>query len=346
MLPNKISTQLFDSLKPLRTTKCHHVRSLHSQSRQGCLTCRDKKVKCDETRPRCLRCIRLNRDCDYSARMRKKYTRRAQQASSLDLTSSPVSSVPQPSPVATSLGAETSYAVSSSHTLQDEFVLSKFDHEAIDHVLFIMAPKTLSQDSPMLLHMLCALGSMKLCHNPTATEIPQRKSEATANYGAGLRMLNSAIHHLSRESDLDYSLATLWLMISYELAHGDGRGSDLSVRLRGAAVLLQGRLRGVGKQASGGKSGARYRITPLAAQLLLWIAMVDGSAALNGVEATFNNLLGDSMLDGTNNDPAARLVGFSQLQRHATMVYHNIWGTNYPQNKLIRDIQCSQILCL
>ncbi|KGQ07220.1 Transcriptional regulatory protein UME6 [Beauveria bassiana D1-5] len=39
------------------------------RSRQGCWTCRTKKVKCDETRPKCLRCIRLRLLCDYEPRL-------------------------------------------------------------------------------------------------------------------------------------------------------------------------------------------------------------------------------------------------------------------------------------
>lgn len=33
--------------------------------RTGCLTCRTRRVKCDEQRPRCLKCTRLNRACQY-----------------------------------------------------------------------------------------------------------------------------------------------------------------------------------------------------------------------------------------------------------------------------------------
>ena len=36
--------------------------------RSGCLTCRARKVKCDEQRPSCHKCTRLNRTCIYKAR--------------------------------------------------------------------------------------------------------------------------------------------------------------------------------------------------------------------------------------------------------------------------------------
>ncbi|QSZ30464.1 hypothetical protein DSL72_000018 [Monilinia vaccinii-corymbosi] len=36
------------------------------RTRTGCLTCRARKVKCDEGKPDCGRCIRLQRDCKWS----------------------------------------------------------------------------------------------------------------------------------------------------------------------------------------------------------------------------------------------------------------------------------------
>lgn len=41
---------------------------LSHRSRAGCWTCRARKVKCDEARPRCGPCTRLNRDCDWGQR--------------------------------------------------------------------------------------------------------------------------------------------------------------------------------------------------------------------------------------------------------------------------------------
>lgn len=41
------------------------------RSKEGCWTCRERKVKCDERRPRCHRCKRLDRYCDYLPRQRK-----------------------------------------------------------------------------------------------------------------------------------------------------------------------------------------------------------------------------------------------------------------------------------
>ncbi|KAL3480010.1 fungal-specific transcription factor domain-containing protein [Aspergillus californicus] len=221
---------------------------------------------------------------------------------------------------------------------------------------------TLAAKNSMVLHMVCALGSLKLSYDSTLALNKQlRRSEAAERYGTALQLLASAIQNLTQVTDLDFILATLWLMISYDVAHGDGVGADLSVHLRGAALLLQGRLKTLcgtvhqsyceharsGCGGLGTRSDEEYfGITRLSSQLLLWIAIVDGSAALNGINATFNHLLGESMFDPTQDEASSRLSGFSIIQRYSTMVYRDVWDSQYPQSELIEDLQCSQIFCL
>jgi hypothetical protein len=42
----------------------------HKKSRQGCLACKSRRVKCDETTPECRNCKRLLLDCEYGDRFR------------------------------------------------------------------------------------------------------------------------------------------------------------------------------------------------------------------------------------------------------------------------------------
>ncbi|KAK9380888.1 uncharacterized protein V2V93DRAFT_369828 [Kockiozyma suomiensis] len=55
------------SLTPL--SKCHKKAP---RSRNGCWTCRNRKIKCDEMHPRCTPCTRLRISCDYSRRLNYK----------------------------------------------------------------------------------------------------------------------------------------------------------------------------------------------------------------------------------------------------------------------------------
>jgi hypothetical protein len=201
-----------------------------------------------------------------------------------------------------------------------------------------------------------------LCQESSHPSTAQRrKSEAVEHYSAGLRLLATAIQDLTQMSDLDFILAALWLMIALERTHGDGTGAGLSTHLRGAALLLQGRLRNLrsivaengpqfdeqGPEDIQSRSEEeRWHITSLSSQMLIWISLIDGGAALNGIEAAFNDLLGEAMSDLAENEALSRLRGFNILQKHAILVYHEAWGISYPQSELIEDLQCSQIFCL
>ncbi|KAH6695858.1 hypothetical protein BKA61DRAFT_531494 [Leptodontidium sp. MPI-SDFR-AT-0119] len=44
--------------------KSHGSRRSHPKVKSGCLTCKDRRVKCDEQRPFCKRCIRFGVQCD------------------------------------------------------------------------------------------------------------------------------------------------------------------------------------------------------------------------------------------------------------------------------------------
>ncbi|KAL5333841.1 hypothetical protein BJX70DRAFT_403179 [Aspergillus crustosus] len=47
--------------------RIYHARRPHRKSREGCAKCKQRRVKCDETRPRCQKCEKLGLDCIYEA---------------------------------------------------------------------------------------------------------------------------------------------------------------------------------------------------------------------------------------------------------------------------------------
>ena len=69
-LPRFFSTKARNISHP--TTICCRiavamVRKNHKKSRLGCLVCKKRKVKCDETKPTCRRCKSSGRPCSYTA---------------------------------------------------------------------------------------------------------------------------------------------------------------------------------------------------------------------------------------------------------------------------------------
>lgn len=55
-----MSTQ---STQPLAARGASHHRPHPQRSRNGCITCKKRKVRCSEQRPQCYHCTRLNLDC-------------------------------------------------------------------------------------------------------------------------------------------------------------------------------------------------------------------------------------------------------------------------------------------
>ena len=64
--PSKPNSSSSLSYSGARTSKTMRVPP---RSRYGCWTCRLRKVKCDEGRPKCTPCTRLGHQCDYSPRL-------------------------------------------------------------------------------------------------------------------------------------------------------------------------------------------------------------------------------------------------------------------------------------
>ncbi|KAI0320917.1 hypothetical protein OF83DRAFT_1102447 [Amylostereum chailletii] len=56
-------------------------RPKYTRSKTGCMTCRAKKIKCDETKPKCVRCVHGQRECTWpeGVTQRKRSTSRKQE---------------------------------------------------------------------------------------------------------------------------------------------------------------------------------------------------------------------------------------------------------------------------
>jgi hypothetical protein len=169
---------------------------------------------------------------------------------------------------------------------------------------------TLAQQSRMVLHMVCTLGSQKWyeLNDCSPTEADMRKMKAIQHYRDGLYMLATVTLNPDEITNLPPILATLWLIISYEVKFGDGCGMGCDVHLRGVASILLGRpssYHSVLEQDPlfGNRNNTIRNLSyavkaetlcPNSCQILLWIAWADGGAVLNGFGSAFNSLLGDT----------------------------------------------------
>lgn len=51
--------------KPDSKPKEYHRRKQYTKDRLGCLTCKQRRIKCDKAKPVCTRCLRADRECQY-----------------------------------------------------------------------------------------------------------------------------------------------------------------------------------------------------------------------------------------------------------------------------------------
>lgn len=66
-VPAQGATHVF-TIRPGRTTddtRAYTTRKPHRKSKLGCTGCKAKRVKCDEKKPSCTRCVRTKADCVY-----------------------------------------------------------------------------------------------------------------------------------------------------------------------------------------------------------------------------------------------------------------------------------------
>ncbi|EJP64293.1 C6 zinc finger domain protein [Beauveria bassiana ARSEF 2860] len=241
------------------------------RSRQGCWTCRTKKVKCDETRPKCLRCIRLRLLCDYEPRddhndnnKRTSFKEPQQDGSAPGqccrrraVTSQPW--LLQVAPWRRAASVPTMHMPVFS-TAANSLKLTSLDHEAIRYYRTTFSQRhstkntdfsfysvifTLAERDPRVMRGLLALGTRNMYQGKIESHKDQKATRGWSglgHYSAALRMMADTIS--AGEDgliDLDVALAAIYLMLMYEQKFGDAKYSGWMNHLKGAALLIQER---------------------------------------------------------------------------------------------------------
>jgi hypothetical protein len=203
-----------------------------------------------------------------------------------------------------------------------------------------------------------------MCYRALDSDQDQQGLQETAleHYGACMRLLVDTTAAIEETSDLDCILATLWLMIAYEQKFGDGSGVGLTAHLKGAASIVQLRLRNLkdlmiqhdtNNQAAmatfppldARSRESHWKISPFAGRMIVWIAFLDGCAAFHGFGGDFNRALGEIMM--TSDDPASsRIRGFNTIHHYSALMGRRAWGSSYPQEQLLEDLENRQLLYL
>ncbi|KAH0492273.1 hypothetical protein TgHK011_007234 [Trichoderma gracile] len=331
------------------------------RSKKGCYTCRIKKVKCDEVRPRCERCVRLRRLCDYEPKMKHNDLLALSRGYMLALESSkslPTWARRAALTRALALPARLPAFPGSASSLN----LTSADHEAIryfrttfarihhtknpDYSLFSII-FTLAQDEPMVMHALLALGGHEiefrrngtLDGSDSSSQVVERSRDRwtpVQHYSAALGLLADVIGTADdgRQLELDPICAVLYLMLVYEQKYGDGTCSGLFNHLAGAALIVKHRCQRLSEQIA--KRG--WQGTPVLSRMqpesqtqepglsLFVIRLLVWIALCDATAATFGlgGQFNSELKDIMGPDDASSISGFDVLHRYSNSLYRSM----------------------
>ncbi|KAL8357070.1 hypothetical protein RB598_002073 [Gaeumannomyces tritici] len=232
-----------------------HPRPRHSRSRLGCLTCRSRKKKCDQVKPRCAGCRRNQIFCDWpSGSNNPQREGTCSQVGILAAAAAAAAATGAPPPKVTfhistpapSLSAHLGPERACSLTPQSSLLLGHYLRETAAHFAMlplrdnpfvtILLPLACADD--LLMHAILAFsGSHLACKEPgspvaTATEL---------HYARLIGGLRSELARLLREGESGERAARLLpiLMVAshYEAISGDAQGAMFS-HLRACRSLI------------------------------------------------------------------------------------------------------------
>lgn len=226
------------------TDKETRVRKWTSKTRTGCRTCRARRIKCDETRPSCLKCSKSGRICQGyelpTANASKSNPplllprAAASPASSLNTMILPI--LPETLDIL-ELRAFDFFRDHAAHSLSGHFSSSVFQYLVLQF----------SHRQPVVLRAAVAVGSMY-----RTRLMATQSSFATINdcplYNSALKQYNKAISNLSlyigrsdehgQTEKLIVVLVTCLLFVCFEMLHGD-QAVVLSHLVTGLKILFE-----------------------------------------------------------------------------------------------------------
>ncbi|KAL2795452.1 fungal-specific transcription factor domain-containing protein [Aspergillus keveii] len=352
------------------------------RSRNGCWTCRTKKVKCDESRPQCRRCLRLKLLCDYKPRrkdIRLKWEvcleRGRTPGECESLTGELLNESLQKEAQGRSLSAIRMPVLSTSAS---SVILTGIDHEAIryfrttfaqlhhtktaDYSMYSIMFKV-AETNPIVMHMVLAIGGREMEFHRRLCTTERGASSPLNHYSSALKLMAQVIgDEETTRLSFESTYTALYLMLLYEQKYGDEKCLGFGNHLNGAALMLKqhfsdnrgllNHVCGLNQRSVLSRISESNQISLYAARLIMWIVQFDISAASSGVggqlHATIYGLLDAEIISGGTDDYNSINVldRFEQLHHFSSQLYRTLWGKEYPQSELLDDVENRNIFFL
>ncbi|KAJ5605483.1 hypothetical protein N7510_008264 [Penicillium lagena] len=184
-------------------------KTAKTNSKNGCVTCKIRHVKCGEERPTCVQCTSTGRKCDGYVDASQRQLRRRREGPSLPLKVSPESRL-----------------VLVPGTRQERDFLNMFSTETCHSLsglfhsdLWLYYIPQLSQTQPAIRHAVAAVSAAHKCLLAPVTETEKTSNFALEQYNKAIRALLDSSH--PRFSNLDLTLITCALFVCLETVTGN-----------------------------------------------------------------------------------------------------------------------------
>lgn len=208
---------LFQDRKQPRTLAPNLTRRSHKKSRDGCLKCKVRKIKCDEQKPECSQCKMKSFVCQYPSTAVRRETHVSRRPSQM-LAASPAAS---------------------QFSLKDmaffhHFLTISFPHLPLgnDDVWIRDIPQ-FAQEHTYLMHAILALGAS---HLNRVVPLPEYEKDALTHRGHAISGLNACMAKSNYEyGEADAMLATCYAL-TFQAAYMTDGLSDFVVMVRGCAL--------------------------------------------------------------------------------------------------------------
>ncbi|KAH6721709.1 hypothetical protein BKA61DRAFT_467817 [Leptodontidium sp. MPI-SDFR-AT-0119] len=219
-------------------------RRPHRKSRLGCLACKQRKVKCDESRPICLNCVRREIDCKFP---KHDSTKHAGESPSTSTGQATLQSHHVVSFLESSLNNQ-------KPKLDEPISVLTYDDMALMHHYFNMPDKTPGDEEllqaslhhPHLLHLILGFSALHW----SRLELDRRDdlvAQADRHYTIGMRGATELIGGARQETQEDMALVyrSAILIGVYNLALGPQPGEYIGFSDHNGGVSFLVYLRGI-----------------------------------------------------------------------------------------------------
>jgi hypothetical protein len=285
------------------------------RTRTGCLTCRKRKVKCDEAKPICGRCQRLQRECTWSDDLLVIPHRRQHLQTGASASTAARASPPAALQLTTVMGQNFSIefpnvdrtTISYLHhfiTFCCRFLAYSNDNEGNPFQAELVP---LANSSPALLHSIAALAAGHMCRTQQQHSIDaaNHSLHAAKHYGLAIGELNRTISD-PVIAQADSTLGSCLLLCVFEITNS--KNSQWLAHLKGARELIRNR---------GGPSKTDY--------LTRFFSLLDVSGSLSsgiGPLIKGNYWLEDGPNSNQNPSQKAKLLRWPYYDSGNVMVNH------------------------